>query len=234
MNSREELAAFLGESNYEARKMLWTPQLENEALRGVEFPSVQAFQDTKESLYLYTVREWAEWWIPHMEYIRDRIAPPATVLDYHAATGWIGLAMRPGLQVHHADYQTRCLDFLRWRLKSRGGNGEVYNLEDGAPPQVFDAVVAIDAVWRYKDPMGFIDNLAQFGLILVLDLDSRLVYDIGKVLAHVSERYKVIDHKTVNHYVNLVAIRTGTSIDTIAAKAKGRDTKKKRSLEDGS
>lgn len=233
MNSREELANFLGPNNYEARKMLWTPAMENSALRA-DFPSVEAFQDTKESLYLYTVREWSEWWIPHREFIRDRITPPAKVLDYHSATGWMGLDLRDGIAVDYADYQTRCLDFLRWRLASRHGGGEVYDLEEGVPSRVFDAVVAMDTVWRYKDPCGFIDELAKFGAILVLDLDSRLVYDVGEVLAYVSERYEVIVHEVKNHYVNLVSIRTGTSIDVVAAKAKRRDTKAKRSLSDGS
>ena len=210
MNSRMELSQFMGPRNYQAPKLIWTPGLENEELR-LKHEKVQDFQKTKDALYLYTARESDRWWEPHLNFIADVVRPPSTVLNYYAATGWIGLQMRAGLTVDYVDYQTRCTDFLEWRLKSRGGGGEVYNLRDDIPAH--DAVVCIDGAWRHTDPLHLVNKLATLGDLVVLDLDTRLVYDVIGSLDFISKTYGIVSHRVANHYVNLVAFRTGAVVD---------------------
>lgn len=205
MNLREEVAAFLGPRNFEPTKFIWTMDSERDALF-VEHKTAEAFQKSKESLYMYTWREEHHWWRPHLTLVGDVVRPPASVLDYHSSTGWMGLRYSPALEVSFADYQTRCTDFLRWRLKDRGLESTVYDVEDDIP--VHDAVVCFDAAWRYRNPWTLVQRLAGLGAVVVMDLDNRTV-DAKGVLEKMQRNYTVFNHRVSNHYVDLVAFRTG-------------------------
>jgi len=205
MDTRVELAQYLGPNNYESNKLVWLDGADRQWLHY----DVDKFQTSKEALYLYTYRENAEWWQPHLAFVRG-VKPDGSMLDYHCATGWLGLQYGA---TAFADYQTRCLTYLKARLKARRQKADVYELgkDDDAIP-LFDAVVCFDALWRYEDPLAFIIELTFIAKLVVLDADSRDVEGVADLLKTVRERYEMVSYQNVNHYVHLMAFATGAGI----------------------
>lgn len=199
MDARQELAAYLGPNNYESNKMVWIEAAD----RWFVHHDIDKFQADKDSLYAYAYRENADWWQPHLAFVRG-VKPEGTVLDYHCATGWLGLQYGA---TAFADYQTRCLTYLKARLKTRRLKSDVYVLGKDEIP-LHDAVVCFDALWRYADPLAFVAELAELGSLVVLDADSRDV-NAADLLETVWERYEMVGYQTVNHYVHLMAFATG-------------------------
>ena len=204
---RATLARYL-DKNYEAHHLFWNNQKLNSTL--AQFKDWQAFQRDKEALYLYTWRETDDWWLPHIQFVREvqAITPKAKeALDYLCATGWNGLRYDA---VAFADYKTRCSQYLRWRLRQDRSSAEVYDLDKDKIP-VYPCVVCLDGAHRYDDPFELVATLAGLGEVVIMDADSRQV-DAPELMAAIGEAYPIIHHKIINHYVHFVAFTTDAQI----------------------
>jgi len=192
-----ELQEYLG-SNYEPHKLVWTPDAERAALA-----DWRKFEKDKEALYLYARREThGDWWLPHLAFVRENLGR-GDALDVHAATGWAGMTWAAAF----ADYQTKPLEFLRWRLKQAKDKRPVYDLKGEIP--LYPLAVCLDGVWRYERPDEFIEWLAGMGSAVIIALDARQV-EAPALMEWIMDEYDLIAYRNVNHYVHLVAFATGT------------------------
>lgn len=196
MTIREEMAEYLGPNNWQPGALAHNDVKMAEVMRG--YASLAAFQDSKDGLHHWAWRELQDWWLPMVSFAAEYTPAHATLLDYHAATGWVGLRV-PGRAVAFADYQTRCSDFLRWRLERRGLEAEFCDLNSGEPERA-DAVVCIGALGAYPPDAqwDFVQKLAGLGDVVALGLDRRyrgwpLCYpvDAGGLLGQIRETYPV-------------------------------------------
>ncbi len=201
MKPINELAEYLG-NNFEPRKMNWTNASDVAAL---EAAGREAFQRDKEALYLYTWRESADWWLPHPTFVLDVVPRGAALLDYKASTGWTGMRLYTDYRVSFAEVKNRCSDFLAWRLRQRGSD----KVLTGDDIPLHDAVVSFDVANWMEEPSELVQELAALAPLCVLDADSRRV-DVRALLDTISAEYRIINHRSVNHYVNLVAFHNAT------------------------
>jgi len=208
MGAIQDLAAYLGKE-YQSGKLAWPHERVVKELAKYK-NDWRAFQRDKEALYLYARREDNdEWWLPHLHFLNEVRAErkPATLLALHAVTGWFGV--RAGADAY-ADYQTRCTEFLRWRLKRHKSKATVYDLSKGEIPP-HDMAFAYDAAHLYADPLELAARLASVARLCVLDLDGRRL-DAPATVERIGERYEIFKVKTANVYAWLVAFDAGAGV----------------------
>lgn len=203
MNIREELHGYLGK-NYEPHKLNWPTERLEAVLK--QYGNLTAFEEQdKEALYLHTFRTDDGWYLPHLAFFREVVPPDMSVLEVHANIGLYGVRLVTDYRfraVSFLDHKTKCTPFLRWRLKWRQLKSPIYEPGDDIPAH--DAVMAFESVHRYKEPWEFIQRLTEYGKVIVLDIDSRRS-DSKRLLKQINKTYRVIRHKTVNHYIHFVA-----------------------------
>jgi hypothetical protein len=105
-----------------------------------------------------------------------------------------------------ADYQTKSLPFLKWRLRQRGLKTDLFDLDKDDIP-FYPLVICFDALERYEPEQqpALVDRLAGLGRTVIFNADSRDV-EVPALLEQVKER--LVKHRVVNVYVNLIAFRS--------------------------
>jgi hypothetical protein len=167
------------------------------------------------------LRQQVEWELDrgrelYLEFVREVISGrggAGEVLDYDCGTGWAGLALAGWrFKPSFAGGKTKCVDFLRWRLKRRGLSYPVYDLNKA--PRL-PLVVSFDSLLKYKSAWGAIEQLATAGEIVVFNLHSRWPIIQGSTCAvqvvplveQIRQEFTVLSYKIYNHYAHLFAIQ---------------------------
>lgn len=203
MNARNELREYLGQK-WEPQWTVWNADKLNKEVSGYA-DWWDFYRRSKYAVYLLANAIVDEWREPHLTFVRETMRA-CPVLDYHAGVGGFSLRLYDGYgyEPAFADYQTKSIPFLKWRLKKRGLKADVWDLDKNDLPS-YPLVICFDAIERYGDTQAeLIDRLAELGQTVVVSADSRYV-DVAAVLAHIGER--LMKHKVVNVYVNLIAYK---------------------------
>lgn len=213
MNPTNELAKYIGDG-FDSSMLAWDNTRFYRTLR--KYVSIEDFQKRDElALYLYTHLSVSEWRRPYLTFVQEVCPPPQTVLDYHAGVGGFGLQLMDRYDVSFADVATRCTKFLRWRLEQRQKGAQVYDIEKDSLPHC-QIVISFDAIHRYEPETqtGFLDLLSTLGETVVMNIDTinysqekSLLWsaDVSALLKHIKSKHELVNHRIVNHYINLVA-----------------------------
>src|SRR5690348_16358154 len=107
--------------------------------------------------------------LPYLRDLTALVPPGSRVLDYGCGIGSDGLAlMEAGYDVGFADFDNPSVEYLRWRLRRRGLDAPIYDLDSTAPPPGWDAAYAFDVIEHVDDPFAFLATLDRLaGLVVV-------------------------------------------------------------------
>lgn len=134
--------------------------------------------------------------LPYLRELTARVQPGARVLDYGCGIGSDGLLLlKAGYHVEFADFDNPSVEYLRWRLRERGLDAPIHDLNKGVPDG-FDAAYSFDVIEHVADPFAFLHELEQRARLVVVNFlapvagDQELHHDlpIDTLLAHVAER----------------------------------------------
>jgi hypothetical protein len=206
-----ELQEYLG-NNYDPRLMVW-----NDAKLRREMTAARTMRqwlNSKAAVHYHACKAKDAWILPHIQFAHENLAPGMSVLDYHARAGEFGLGLREGYRLSFADSKGRLMTFLKQRVKTRGLDAKVYDVDkDNIPPH--DAVMAFDAVPLYEpgEQWVFIQRLATLGRRVIINIDKRNLemdgftypVDWTQLMDKIAQEYHVIVAKESNYYVNLLA-----------------------------
>jgi SAM-dependent methyltransferase len=163
-----ELRAYLGDRYEHRRLQQYQLQLDQEfAACGDE----ERFYRTS-AAYLYNLTAFAMSGtkLPYLEELRRLVAPGARLLDYGCGIGSDGLLLlEAGYRVEFAEFDNPSAEYLRWRLRRRGIEAPIHDLDRGVPGG-FDAAYAFDVIEHVPDPFGFLAELERRARLVVVNL----------------------------------------------------------------
>jgi SAM-dependent methyltransferase len=134
--------------------------------------------------------------VPYLQELVAQVPPGARLLDYGCGIGADGLLLlEAGYRVEFADFDNPSVEYLRWRLKRRGLEAPIHDLNQGVPGG-FDAAYSFDVIEHVADPFAFLGELEQRAQLVVVNFlapvpgDQELHHDlpIRELLAHVADR----------------------------------------------
>lgn len=138
----------------------------------------QSFYRTSEA-YLYNLTAFAMTGTK-LPYLRElvRLVPPGSrLLDYGCGIGSDGLMLiEAGYEVEFADFDNPSTRYLRWRLRRRGIDAPVHDL-DAEVPGGFDAAYAFDVIEHVDDPDCFLDEMENRSELVMVNLLEPLPED---------------------------------------------------------
>jgi hypothetical protein len=118
------------------------------------------YRTSEAYLYDLTVFAMSGTKLPYLRDLTDLVAPGAHLLDYGCGIGSDGLRLiEAGYRVSFADFDNPSTRYLRWRLRERGLDAPVYDLDRERPPAGHDAVYAFDVIEHVPDAFGFLAEL---------------------------------------------------------------------------
>jgi SAM-dependent methyltransferase len=119
---------------------------------------------------------------PYLRELTQAVRPPARVLDYGCGIGSDGLLLlEAGYRVEFADFASPSTEYLRWRLRHRGLDAPVHDLDTAPPGGGFDLAYAFDVIEHVPDPFAFLEE-DENPLHERLDIPALLAYAIAKGL----------------------------------------------------
>jgi 2-polyprenyl-3-methyl-5-hydroxy-6-metoxy-1,4-benzoquinol methylase len=126
-----------------------------------------------------------------------------------------GLALAEyGYKPAFADFDSKCTEYLKWRLKRRGLDTPVYDVEKNNIPR-FPLVVSFDVVEHIEDQWAFLQRLAELGQTVVVSLIDRPLMrglhhlvDVTGLESQIKDKYGILSAKTYNEIVRIVAFKT--------------------------
>jgi SAM-dependent methyltransferase len=207
-----ELRAYLGERYEHARLQRWAETLDAEwAACGDE----QAFYRRSEA-YLYNLTAFAMTRTkePYLRELVRHVEPGARILDYGCGIGSDGLLLlEAGYRVEFADFDNPSTAYLRWRLRERGLEAPVHDL-DGDVPAGFDAAYAFDVIEHVDDPFAFLARmearaaLVEVNVLAPVPFDQDLHHElpVRRLLAHAARR-RLVAYRLLHGRSHLVLYR---------------------------
>lgn len=133
-----------------------------------------------------------------LPYLREliRLLPAgARLLDYGCGIGSDGLLLlEAGYRVEFADFDSPSTEYLRWRLKHRGLDAPVHDL-DREVPIGFDAAYAFDVIEHVEDPFRFLADMERRARLVEVNFlesapDDQALHrelPVDALLAHAAE-----------------------------------------------
>lgn len=228
----DELREYLGDS-FDAEKLVNHRQAIEAEQRTA--PSESTFYRTSEA-YLYELSMFGRWQIktPYLIDILRLAPPPSRVLDYGCGIGTDGLRMqRLGYDVSFADLDNPSTRYLRWRLRRRGIDAPVYDVERDVRGG-HDLVFAFDVIEHLDDPWAFLEALESLARIVVVNLleleperhhnDLHRPLPISSILDHAARR-GLLRYRLYHGRSHLVAYRgeaEGSSPSRLASRTELR------------
>jgi SAM-dependent methyltransferase len=190
-----ELEEYLGDAYDEAHLRRWQEAVDEELAR---IGDEQALYRTSQ-MYLYnlTVFAMSRTKEPYLADLADLVPPGSRVLDYGCGIGSDGLLLlEAGYDVGFADFANPSTEYLRWRLRKRGLEAPIYDLDSAPPAPGWDAVYAFDVIEHVEDPFAFLGELERLAKLVVVNFlepvpDEPEVHHelpLGALLDHVSTR----------------------------------------------
>jgi 2-polyprenyl-3-methyl-5-hydroxy-6-metoxy-1,4-benzoquinol methylase len=208
----EELRAYLGDAFDLNRLQRHTALLDAEAAAAED---EGRFYRTSE-MYLYDLTVFAASGTkdPYRRVLRSLLAPGARLLDYGCGIGSDGLRLlEQGYRVELAEFENPSVAYLRWRLKRRGRDAPVHDL-DRYVPDGFDAAYAFDVIEHVDDPFALLAELERRARIVVVNLLEPVsgetplhrVLPIRAILRHAAAR-GLLRHHIFHGRSHLIAYR---------------------------
>jgi SAM-dependent methyltransferase len=163
-----ELKEYLGDGYDHARLMRYEEAVDEELGRvGDEQTLYRSSQ-----MYLYNLTAFAmtRTKVPYLRDLTDLVEPGARLLDYGCGIGSDGLALlEAGYQVGFADFANPSTEYLRWRLRKRGLEAPVFDLDSAPPEPGWDAAYSFDVIEHVDDPFGFLAALERLSNLVVVN-----------------------------------------------------------------
>ena len=190
----EELRAYLGDRYDHRRLVHYREEIEREEAAASDKAT---FYRTSEA-YLYDLTAFAMSGTKfhYLADLRRHVPRGSYVLDYGCGIGSDGLRLLDaGYRVAFADFDNPSTRYLRWRLRQRGSDAPVFDL-DGDVPGGFDAAFAFDVIEHVEDPFAFLEELERRAAVVVVNFlehdpeDTHLhrPLPVGALLDHATRR----------------------------------------------
>jgi len=164
----EELKEYLGDS-YDHARLQRYEQAVDEELADVG-DEATLYRTSQMYLYNLTAFAMSGTKAPYLEDLRRHVLPGARILDYGCGIGSDGLLLlEAGYDVGFADFANPSSEYLRWRLRKRGLEAPVYDLDSAPPPPGWDAAYSFDVIEHVEDPFGFLARLERLARLVVVN-----------------------------------------------------------------
>jgi SAM-dependent methyltransferase len=190
-----ELKEYLGDSYDHARLQRYEEAVDEELAQVGDEPTL--YRTSQMYLYNLTAFAMSRTKEPYLGDLVDLVADGARVLDYGCGIGSDGLLLlEAGYQVGFADFANPSADYLRWRLRKRGLEAPIYDLDASAPEPGWDAAYSFDVIEHVDDPFGFLAKLERLASLVAVNFleplpdepDVHHELPIGALLRHASSR----------------------------------------------
>jgi SAM-dependent methyltransferase len=220
----EELRRYLGDAFELDRLQRYQEQLDAEFAATAD--EDRFYRMSRGYLYNLTAFAMTGTKLPYLRELVARVPAGARILDYGCGIGSDGLMLlQAGYRVEFADFANPSTEYLRWRLKQRGLDAPVHDLDQHVPGG-FDAAYSFDVIEHVGDPVAFLAELEQRARLVEVNFlapvpfDQELHHDLDvrALVAHAGRRrlrcYRVLHGRS--HLV-LYDPRPATGAARIAA-----------------
>jgi SAM-dependent methyltransferase len=214
-----ELKAYLGDDYSRERLEHHRDLLDQEVTEAGD--EHKLYRTSQAYLYDLTVFAMSGTKLPYLETLRSLVAPGARILDYGCGLGSDGLLLlEAGYRVEFADFDNPSTAYLRWRLRQRGLDAPVHDL-DREVPGGFDAAYSFDVIEHVQDPFGFFGERERRAALVEVNLleyephEQQLHYElpIRDILVYAARRklehYRI--HYGSSHLVAYQPDRAGSA-----------------------
>ncbi len=108
--------------------------------------------------------------LPYLQELLRRVPPGGRILDFGCGIGSDGLLLlEAGYRVEFAEFDNPSSRYLRWRLRRRGLQAAIHDL-DGEVPGGFDAVYCFDVLEHVPDPLALLGELERRAHLVEVNL----------------------------------------------------------------
>ena len=208
-----ELRDYLGEEYDHGRLQRYQAQLDEEFRR---LGDEAAFYRRSEA-YLYNLTAFAMTGtkLPYLRELTRWLEPGSRVLDYGCGIGSDGLMLiEAGYRVEFADFDNPSTAYLRWRLRRRGIEAAVHDL-DRHVPAGFDGAYAFDVIEHVPDPFAFLAEIERRAQVVEVNLlapeaDEQVLHHelpIPRLLSELSRR-RILSYQVHGGRSHLVVYRS--------------------------
>ena len=164
-----ELKEYLG-ADFDMRRMERWEEAVDEELAQVGGDESTLYRTSQMYLYNLTVFAMSQTKQPYLDDLSDVVGPGARILDFGCGIGSDGLALlEAGYDVGFADFANPSVEYLRWRLRKRGFDAPIYDLDSSPPPSGWDAAYSFDVIEHVDDPFDFLANLERLATLVVVN-----------------------------------------------------------------
>jgi SAM-dependent methyltransferase len=152
--------------------------------------------------------------LPYLRELTRLTPPPSRILDYGCGIGSDGLVLlEAGYRVEFADFDNPSTRYLRWRLRRRGFEAPIHDLDQHVPAG-FDAAYAFDVIEHAPDPFALLGEMELRARLVLVNLlapapdDSELHHElpIRDLLLHAADR-GLVSYRIHHGRSHLVAYR---------------------------
>jgi SAM-dependent methyltransferase len=163
-----ELKEYLGDDFDERRITHWEHAVDEELRQVGDEPTL--YRTSQMYLYNLTVFAMSRTKEPYLRDLTDLVPPGTRILDYGCGIGSDGLLLlEQGYDVGFADFANPSVEYLRWRLKKRGFDAPIYDLDNSPPPPGWDAAYSFDVIEHVDDAFGFLANLERLAKLVAVN-----------------------------------------------------------------
>lgn len=207
-----ELREYMGAAYDRSRLERYQAQLDAEF---ATYADEERFYRTSQA-YLYNLTAFAMTGtkLPYLRELARRVPPGSRVLDYGCGIGSDGLVLlEAGYRVEFAEFDNPSVAYLRWRLRRRGVEAPVHDL-DTEVPGGFAAAYAFDVIEHVRDPFAFLAEMERRARLVEVNLlegepdDQALHYDLPvEDLLRYAARRRLVSYRVLHGRSHLVLYR---------------------------
>jgi SAM-dependent methyltransferase len=163
-----ELKEYLGAGYDHARLQRYEQAVDEELAEVGDEPTL--YRTSQMYLYNLTAFAMSRTKEPYLRDLTDVVPPGSRVLDYGCGIGSDGLLLlEAGYEVAFADFANPSIEYLRWRLRKRGFDAPVYDLDSAPPEPGWDAAYSFDVIEHVDDPFAFVADLERLAQLVVVN-----------------------------------------------------------------
>ena len=167
---------------------------------------------------------------PYVAALKSLVRPGARILDWGCGIGADGLRLlEEGYRVSFADFDNPSTEYLKWRLKHRALEADIFDVAAGDAPGGFDAAYSFDVIEHVEDPFAFLDALerrAEIVMVNLLEPDPNDVHPhkplpIAAIMRH-AERKGLLFYAKFHGRSHLIAYRAAEGSATMRLRGRAR------------
>ena len=163
-----ELKEYLGDNYDHARLQRYEEAIDEELAQVGDEPTL--YRTSQMYLYNLTAFAMSRTKEPYLRDLTDVVPPGSRVLDYGCGIGSDGLLLlEAGYDVGFADFANPSTEYLRWRLRKRGLEAPIYDLDTAPPEPGWDAAYSFDVIEHVDDAFAFLANLERLASLVVVN-----------------------------------------------------------------